>query len=73
MRYMCNTCGADVGGKGAECAQHPTARINEAPDPCARLFIDRRTGLRQLCDRPSGHPGDHHGAGLAMMGFTLRR
>jgi hypothetical protein len=74
MRYMCNVCGTDVGGQGVRCAEHPAARVNEAPDPCGRLFIDRLTGLRQVCGRPAGHPGEHHGAGLTVAGpTTLRR
>jgi len=75
MRYMCNSCGTEVGGSDARCGAHPTARINEFPDACGRLFVDRVTGFRQICGRPVGHPGEHHGAGLApgMMGITLRR
>jgi hypothetical protein len=40
--------------------------VNEAPDPCGTLFIDRMTGFRQVCGLPAGHPGPHHGAGLAV-------
>jgi hypothetical protein len=66
MRYMCNSCGTDVGGQDSRCAEHSDARINAEPDACARLYLDRATGFRKVCGRPTGHPGEHHGAGLAM-------
>jgi hypothetical protein len=73
MRYMCNVCGADVGGRGQSCAEHPAARVNEAPDACGRVYPDRATGFRRICGRPEGHPGEHAGAGLAVSVTTPRR
>ena len=48
MRYMCNSCGKDVGGPDVTCVEHPAARINVEPDACARLYIDRAAGFRRI-------------------------
>jgi hypothetical protein len=73
MRYMCNACGTDVGGRGNRCAEHPEARVNEEPNACARAYVDRATGFRRICGKPEGHPGDHASAGLNVAAPGARR
>ncbi len=73
MRFMCNACGTDVGGPGRSCAAHPAARVNQAPDACGRLYVERATGFRRICGRPEGHPGEHHGAGLQVSAGPVPR